>query len=82
MIVQESEADDRWALYFDRGDNGLTGEGQAGDVEGNEGKRKRMLAVHLERREGRRTKEDHEAQMESGRRKREEKEKEDDKSWL
>ncbi|OWZ69109.1 hypothetical protein AYX15_00289 [Cryptococcus neoformans] len=82
VIVQESEVDDLWALYFDRGDNGLTGEGQAGDVEGNDGKRKRMLAVHLERREGRRTKEEHEAQMESGRRKREEKEKEDDQRWL
>ncbi|KAE8541568.1 hypothetical protein D1P53_002931 [Cryptococcus gattii VGV] len=86
VIVQESEADDRWALYFDRADNGLTGQGQVGDVDGNDGKRKRMLAIHLERKEGMKTKQEHESQVEERRRKREEREKErekeDDKRWL
>ncbi|KIR30662.1 hypothetical protein I309_00010 [Cryptococcus deuterogattii LA55] len=86
VIVQESEADDRWALYFDRADNGLTGQGQVGDVDGNDGKRRRMLAIHLERKEGMKTKQEHESQVEERRRKREdrakEREKEDDKRWL
>lgn len=45
-----------------------------------------MLAIHLERKEGMKTKQEHESQVEEGRRKREERakerEKEDDKRWL
>ncbi|WVQ81710.1 hypothetical protein IAT38_003835 [Cryptococcus sp. DSM 104549] len=50
VVVQEDEEKDLWALYFDRDDDGLTGEGKVGDVEGT-GKRRRMLEVVVSRAE-------------------------------
>ncbi|KAF2191221.1 hypothetical protein K469DRAFT_622700 [Zopfia rhizophila CBS 207.26] len=49
--VQEDEEMDLWALYFDRDDNGLRGEGQIG------WERKRMLQVQIARTERVKTKE-------------------------
>lgn len=51
-VVKEDDDKDIWALYFDREDNGLSGEGQVGQ----EGARKRMLQVVVERIERLRTK--------------------------
>ncbi|KAI5245510.1 hypothetical protein E4T43_03195 [Aureobasidium subglaciale] len=50
VIVQEDEESDLWALYFDRDDDGLRGEGKVG-TQG-----KRMLLVEVSRKEMRRTK--------------------------
>jgi len=52
-IVKEDDDKDLWALYFDREDDGLSGEGQVGQ----EGARKRMLQVLVERVERVRTRE-------------------------
>jgi hypothetical protein len=49
IVVQEEDEDDLWALYFDVGDDGLTG---TDDSIGN--KRKRMLEVEVWRKEIRR----------------------------
>ncbi|ADV22683.1 hypothetical protein I305_04360 [Cryptococcus gattii E566] len=51
VLVQEDEEKDLWALYFDKDDDGLAGEGKMGDVEANGGKRRRMLEVQLVRTE-------------------------------
>ncbi|WVQ85765.1 hypothetical protein IAT38_007932 [Cryptococcus sp. DSM 104549] len=48
VVVQENEEKDEWALYFDHGDDGLSGEGQVGDTDST-GERRRMLAVHVGR---------------------------------
>ncbi|KAK8864737.1 hypothetical protein IAR55_001993 [Kwoniella newhampshirensis] len=48
VAVQEDVERDLWALYFDKDDDGLTGEGKIGDVRLT-GKRKRMLVVQLVR---------------------------------
>lgn len=50
VIVQEDEDSDLWALYFDRDDDGLRGEGKVGTQD------KRMLLVEVSRKEMRRTK--------------------------
>ncbi|KAI4731850.1 hypothetical protein E4T49_00319 [Aureobasidium sp. EXF-10728] len=50
VIVQEDEESDLWALYFDRDDDGLRGEGKVG-TQG-----KRMLLAEVSRKEMRRTK--------------------------
>ncbi|CAD0091648.1 unnamed protein product [Aureobasidium vineae] len=50
VIVQEDEESDLWALYFDRDDDGLRGEGKVGTQD------KRMLLVEVSRKEMRRTK--------------------------
>jgi hypothetical protein len=50
VIVQEDEDNDLWALYFDRDDDGLRGEGKVGTQD------KRMLLVEISRKEMRRTK--------------------------
>ncbi|KAH0380934.1 hypothetical protein KCU92_g7258, partial [Aureobasidium melanogenum] len=50
VIVQEDEENDLWALYFDRDDDGLRGEGKVG-TQG-----KRMLLAEISRKEMRRTK--------------------------
>jgi hypothetical protein len=50
VAVQEDEEEDLWALYFDRGDDGLSGEGLIGD-EVTMGRRFRMLEVQLIRKE-------------------------------
>jgi hypothetical protein len=50
VIVQEDEDSDLWALYFDRDDDGLRGEGKVGTQD------KRMLLVEISRKEMRRTK--------------------------
>lgn len=50
VIVQEDEDSDLWALYFDRDDDGLRGEGKVGMQD------KRMLLVEVSRKEMRRTK--------------------------
>ncbi|WWD16944.1 hypothetical protein CI109_101376 [Kwoniella shandongensis] len=48
VAVQEDAEKDLWALYFDKDDDGLTGQGKIGDVS-TTGKRKRMLVVQLVR---------------------------------
>lgn len=50
VIVQEDEESDLWALYFDRDDDGLRGEGKVGTQD------KRMLLAEISRKEMRRTK--------------------------
>lgn len=50
VAVQESEAEDLWALYFDKHDNGLSTAGFIGD-ETTQGRRYRMLEVQLLRKE-------------------------------
>lgn len=45
-FVAVQEDDEQWALYFDRDDDGLQGEGLIGN-----GKPRRMLEVQLRRRE-------------------------------
>jgi hypothetical protein len=50
VIVQEDEESDLWALYFDRDDDGLRGEGKVGT------QNKRMLLAEISRKEMRRTK--------------------------
>lgn len=47
VAVQEEDGCDLWALYFDRADNGLRGEGKIGNED------KRMLMVELWRKEPR-----------------------------
>lgn len=58
VLVQEDEEKDLWALYFDKDDDGLAGEGKVGDVQANGGKRKRMLEVQLVRTEMEKTRYD------------------------
>ncbi|WVO15917.1 hypothetical protein L204_103582 [Cryptococcus depauperatus] len=51
VLVQEDEEKDMWALYFDKDDDGLSGQGKMGDVETNGGQRRRMLEIQLVRTE-------------------------------
>ncbi|TYJ51353.1 hypothetical protein B9479_008079 [Cryptococcus floricola] len=71
VVVQEDEEKDLWALYFDRSDDGLTGEGMVGDVE-TTGVQRRMMYVHLGRRESPRTLAKHREEKEQQRKKKEE----------
>jgi major membrane immunogen (membrane-anchored lipoprotein) len=50
VIVQEDEQADLWALYFDRHDDGLSGQGMVGTQD------RRMLEVNVSRKEKKRTK--------------------------
>ncbi|TYJ52420.1 hypothetical protein B9479_006996 [Cryptococcus floricola] len=80
VVVQEDAERDLWALYFDRSDDGLTGEGKVGDVERGRGKGRRMLYVRLIRKEPTRTLGKQREDEEEGRRR--EEEMEDDRSCL
>ncbi|ODN98242.1 hypothetical protein L198_03484 [Cryptococcus wingfieldii CBS 7118] len=81
VVVQEDAEKDLWALYFDRSDDGLTGEGKVGDFE-TTGVQMRMLYVRLARREEPRTIGKHEQEKAEGKKKKEELELDDDKSLL
>ncbi|WVO17610.1 hypothetical protein L204_105307 [Cryptococcus depauperatus] len=79
VVVQEDAELDLWALYFDKSDDGLTGQGMVGDVEGN-GTHRRMLYIRMARVEATRTLERQRQERENAQRLQEELE--DDKSAL
>ncbi|WVQ76110.1 hypothetical protein IAR50_005752 [Cryptococcus sp. DSM 104548] len=79
VVVQEDVETDLWAIYFDRNDDGLTGEGKVGDVK-SRGEGRRMLYVRLVRGEATRSLEKHRQDEDEGRKR--EEEMDDDKSCL